>query len=142
MIIVMLEGVDRTGKTTLQRRLNKATNFSFMIIDRSYLTHTVYNEVYNRGVSEETYKKIEDMFLNLNSALIYLYADAEIINKRLEEEHVEELTDYKLVQNVVRDLDIYKKHYNKCKFRKIAIDTGVNDLDEVFELALNFLKSL
>lgn len=132
---IMIEGVDRTGKTTLQHRLNKATKFKYIIIDRSYLSHIVYNEVYNREYKEENYKELEDIFYNMNTLLIYLYADKNTLQKRLNEEDKYQSID------IEKDLNVYNKYFNRCKLHKISIDTSIYNLDQVFELALNFIKT-
>lgn len=132
---IVIEGVDRTGKTTLQHSLNKFFNFKYIVIDRSHLSHIVYNKIFKRGVDEKYYKEIETKFREMDTILIYLFAEPDTIFARLNQEENHEEID------IIKHLKVYRKYYNKCTLKKISINTSMCSINEVFELAKNFIKT-
>lgn len=83
-MIVLFEGMDKVGKTTLIRALNKATNYEHIIIDRGPNSYMVYAALYDRPHEEELLKTEMDL-RNTSHLCVYCYADESDIKRRLEE---------------------------------------------------------
>ena len=81
-MIVLFEGMDKVGKTTLIHALNKATNYEHIIIDRGPNSYLVYDEIYKRGHKIDYYKTEMDI-RNSSHLSVFCYADPEDIAKRL-----------------------------------------------------------
>ena len=45
---IILEGVDRTGKGTMQEAINKATNYKHIILDRGPIGFKAYCEIFSK----------------------------------------------------------------------------------------------
>lgn len=82
--IIIFEGPDKTGKTTLLNAFNKATDFSYLVLDRLTISSKVYNKLFNRN-QEKYYKEIEESFCEaFNVLLVYCYCYPEDNERRLQ----------------------------------------------------------
>ena len=52
-MILIFEGADKVGKTTLIKAFHKLTNYKYPIIDRFTGTTWVYDKLFNRNVIDE-----------------------------------------------------------------------------------------
>ena len=116
MSIIILEGENKTGKTTIADLLHKKTGYKIYkssqpgknpfneymevldkignknaIIDRFHLGEFVYGPIYRGkcGLTMEQMKKIEDRLLEKDSMLIYCYDTSANIHKRFISENEE-----------------------------------------------------
>ena len=53
--IIHLDGPDKTGKTTLVKKIIERTNGNFLVYDRSYLSQVVYAKLKNRDVDVQQF---------------------------------------------------------------------------------------
>ena len=81
-MIVIFDGMDKVGKTTLIHALDKATNYEHIIIDRGPNSYLVYDKLYNRGKADD-YHKTEMDLRNSSHLCVYCYADENDIKERL-----------------------------------------------------------
>lgn len=81
-MIVIFDGMDKVGKTTLIHALNKATDYEHIIIDRGPNSYLVYDEIYKRG-NEADYYKTEMDLRNSSHLCVYCFANDEDIKTRL-----------------------------------------------------------
>lgn len=81
-MIVIFDGMDKVGKTTLIHALDKATNYEHIIIDRGPTSYLVYDEIYNRPYAMDHVKTEMDL-KNTSHLSVYCYADDEDIEARL-----------------------------------------------------------
>lgn len=82
-MIVLFEGMDKVGKTTLIHELNKATNYEHIIIDRGPNSYIVYDDLYHRPYVIDHVKTELDIH-NTSHLCVYCYANEEDIKDRLE----------------------------------------------------------
>lgn len=83
-MIVLFEGMDKVGKTTLIRALNAATHYEHIIIDRGPNSYLVYDKLYDRPYQLDHIKTEMDL-KNTSHLCVYCYADEEDIKERLKE---------------------------------------------------------
>lgn len=57
--IIILDGPDKVGKSTLKKKLALATDFKPLIIDRGWGSHFVYSRFYKRHENPEEYIELE-----------------------------------------------------------------------------------
>lgn len=103
---IILEGIDRCGKGSLHRYLERLGNFKYIIDDRGILTQLVYNEKFNRGIKYnlDEYK---------NDLIIYLYAEPEDLEVRFKMTNEPSLyKDLSIIEGINKDLDLYGKYLN------------------------------
>lgn len=103
---IILEGIDRCGKGSLHKYLERLGNFKYIIDDRGILTQLVYNEKFNRGVEYnlDEYK---------NDLIIYLYAEPKDLEIRFKMTNEPSLyKDLSIIEGINKDLEIYDKYVN------------------------------
>jgi len=91
--IIILDGVDKVGKTTLKRMIDKHFNYFHLVMDRGPLSHMVYNIVYNRQNQNLHIENITE--LCSKAILIYITANPQIVQKRIDNSHTEPEIDIK-----------------------------------------------
>jgi len=135
-MIIILEGCDKTGKTTLANKLFERTDFKMYkssqpkkppyeeymemldiigkedaIIDRFHLGEMVYGPIY-RGKSNLTniqFKYIEDRLKKLKTVVIYCSDDSTKIAKRFKKDKEEFTKEQDIVDILLRYYEIIKK---------------------------------
>jgi deoxyadenosine/deoxycytidine kinase len=126
-LLIIFEGVDKTGKSTLLGEFNKATKFSYVVLDRFTLSSKVYNKMYGRD-RFEFYDNLErEVFKNVNVLTVLCTCKTEIIKERLEK-FKEELPTQLMDIDKVKD-----EFYNQLRFgdnykNYLIIDTSEDDI--------------
>ena len=133
---ITLEGIDRCGKGSLHRYLERLGNFAYIIDDRGILTQLVYNDKFSRAINYniDNYK---------NDLIIYLYAEHEDLEIRFKMTNEPSLnTNKSLIEGINDDLELYDKHL-KCLlekgFKVLAYNTS---LMTPYQIAKSVLKEL
>jgi hypothetical protein len=91
--VVIFEGMDKTGKTTLKEEFNKRTNFIHYVVDRGPISNIVYNNLFNREKElNDFFEKLCVSIRNVNHLIVYCYANENDIKERLKK-HNEELPE-------------------------------------------------
>jgi len=81
--MILFEGVDKTGKTTLARELNRRTQYRHLVIDRAFLSLIAYAQIYDRPLymDELVAETPEDLLI------VYCTASVRTIRDRLAREN-------------------------------------------------------
>jgi thymidylate kinase len=125
-VIVILTGVDGTGKTTIKKALEKKSNYDYIVLDR-FTDSIVYDGLYNRKDKSKQYIKLEQKLDKIaNVLLVYLYCDGEILLKRL----IEKKEDMKTIENIPIAEKLYKKYLSITPFKNIKLDTSILSVEE------------
>lgn len=110
--LIVIEGIDRTGKTTLMSCINKLTNYKHCVIDRGIISTLAYGLIYQRDFEtlcgltelEREFSKIK------NHLIIYVDCDTDVIQQRIND-----------TQHEYVDIEM-----NKNAFETILKDTTLN----------------
>ena len=90
---IIFEGLDKTGKTTLEWELLKATNFKHIVIDRGPAGYATFDKILNRetpsGVSN--FIKQAREIMELDSMVVYCKANEQVVNQRLKDHNEKQL---------------------------------------------------
>lgn len=81
-MIIIFDGMDKVGKTTLIHALDKATDYEHIIIDRGPNSYLVYDKLYKRPYELDHIKTEMDL-KNTSHLCVYCYASEEDIKARL-----------------------------------------------------------
>lgn len=139
---VIFEGLDKTGKTTLEWEFLKATNFKHVVVDRGPMGYMTFDKLFGRdtklGNQEFIRQARKAMKSGGNTFVVYCYADENVVNERLKkhgEKLLKEVEPYKgrsyakvqklYATNVVR---YYKPE------RTLMLDTTNKSIDECIRL--------
>jgi len=128
-ILLIIDGMDKSGKTTLINFINKKTKYAPLILDRGPIGYKVYSEIFKRQNTPADYDMLEKTLLKSKHLCIYLYADEQEIKNRF-------LTsgEKKVPLGIRAHLNIYKKYYLKSKLNKLAINTTLLSVEETFDI--------
>lgn len=126
-ILIIFEGVDKTGKTTIRDRFNKKTNFGYVVLDRLTTSSKIYNEFFGRD-RLGYYKTIEDAMIKAFNVLVVLCeCDTEIILERLRNAN-EELPEQ--LRNVDKVKKAFREEVERSFINYVVIDTTNKEIDE------------
>ena len=126
-ILIIFEGVDKTGKTTIRDRFNKKTNFGYVVLDRLTTSSKIYNEFFGRD-RLDYYKTIEDAMIKAFNVLVVLCeCDTEIILERLRNAN-EELPEQ--LRNVDEVKKAFRREVERSFINYVVIDTTNKEIDE------------
>lgn len=138
-ILIIFEGVDKSGKTTIKDRFNKKTNFGYVVLDRLTTSSKIYNKFFGRD-RLNYYNEIErGMVKAFNVLIVLCECDTEIISQRLSNAN-EELPEQ------LKDIDKVKKAFEEEVDRSFAnyvvIDTTSRDVDGCVEDIITRVKEM
>lgn len=147
---VIFEGLDKTGKTTLEWEFLKATNFKHVVIDRGPVGYMTFDKLFSRDTKNGDQEFIKQarkvMKANGNTMVIYCYASEDIVNKRLkahEEKLLHEVEPYKgrPYDKVQKLYAMYINRYYKSE-KTLMLDTSNKTIDECIKLILEKLEEV
>jgi thymidylate kinase len=137
--IIILDGVDKTGKDTIQNELIKISNGKFLVINRGFISQIVYNRIYNRGINEDYFFKKANTFYNLGIKFIVLTASENELIKRFDIHDEKDL----LKSDIKKHLDVFNSVVNdliiKTNVRVLLIDTTKKSINNTIIEILNYL---
>jgi len=126
--LIILEGVDRSGKDSMQDAIDAATKYKHMVMDRGPIGFKAYCGIYNKP-SELflSYCEMEKSMINLNNVLV-LYIDCStevLVDRCVKTNH--EILDFD------RHKAIYEFHYETSSLPKIKVDTTNRHVTEIVQ---------
>lgn len=118
--VIILEGVDKVGKTTIMKTLHEITDHRYVIVDRFTGSNLVYGIFRKRKMKVEDYFNIEKELAKTKTILpVYLIASKKEIVKRIRRHQEEDI--------MFKDIDplmlLYKKYLLKTPFDYFCLDT-------------------
>ena len=137
---IIFEGLDKSGKGTLEWEILKATNFKHIIIDRGPAGYLVFDDLFTRRTEagdEQYWKNIKDMKVSKDFVVIYCKAPADIALDRIKANNETCPYNYSYAQ-FLYDLTI-EKLYKTNGIKVIEVDT-TKSIEECVNLILGGLK--
>lgn len=126
-ILIVFEGVDKSGKTTLKDEFNKTTNFKYVVLDRLTTSSKVYNKAFGRD-RNKYYEDVRKAFArSFNVLEVLCICSTDEIKKRLDEANEKLPDELKDIIHVQSDflIEVIKSD----GFNNMIIDTTRN-IDE------------
>ena len=120
---IIFEGLDKSGKTTLEWEVLKATNFKHVVIDRGPIGYMVFDELFDRSTKIGNQNYIHQARKALKSGdylVVYCKAPYEVVMERLVEHSEDCPYDYKYAQ---KRYNIEVKHYYRPDY-VLELDTS------------------
>lgn len=136
--LLMIDGADKSGKTSFTNYINKRTNYQRLLIDRGIITTLAYCELFDRPMST-TYVQLEKSLLSVPHICIHLFADESVIQRRFKEHNEPDLPNNTTIK---QNLEIIKKYYDKSILNKIEFDTGHEVMVEMFDEVVKKFNSI
>jgi thymidylate kinase len=138
--LVMFEGADKVGKTTLFRLYRAATHYIPLAIDRFTASNYVYDKYYKRDTSDEEYLRseirLQDIF---DCYLVVLTASEEELRERIAVNERGSALEVAL-DNFKAINELFKTYYEEetCYSNAILIDTSKHTILECLQMILDF----
>ena len=129
-LVVIFEGVDKSGKTTLLNMFNKVTNFKYIVLDRFTVSSKVYDTMFHRDNRDYFTNVEKNFFTNFNVVIVYCHCKEETVRKRLVdagEVLQDEIDNISVVETEFRIELKLRQVFKDCKI--IMVDTD-RDIDE------------
>lgn len=138
---VIFEGLDKTGKGTLEREFLKTVNYEHMVIDRGPVGYMVFDRVFNRCTflrAANFMKYATQIFESKDYLVVYCFANKKIVDKRLKMHNETCPYDYDMAQEIYTS-EIYKCYNPK---RTLMLDTSYDSIEDCVKLIMKKLKEV
>jgi len=136
-MIVLLEGVDGTGKTTIKKALEKKSNWKYIVTDRLIASSIVYDKLYNRKDREHILLELErDLARIAEVYMIYLECDNEILLKRLKYKK----EDQDIILKIKASKRAFSKYLNATCLRYKKLNTSKDFPNETVDKIIKFVE--
>lgn len=141
MAFIFFEGVDKVGKSTLLRAVDKATNYQHFCIDRCLGSAYVYDSVTKRRNRFEQLSSIEKEFASIKSIpmiTILLTCDRDVLIERIKKE--DELPEERILF-LDKAIEAYKAYQQVASIPIEVVDTTNKSIeDTVNEIIVKIKK--
>ncbi len=137
---VIFEGLDKSGKGTLEHEFLKATNFKHIVIDRGPAGYATFDILFQRVTTagKSGYaKNVVDMKRSKNFVVVYCKAPADVALKRIKEHGETCPYDYVFAQKIYNDA--IELLYKDSGIKVIEVDT-TKSVNKCINLILGGLK--
>lgn len=138
--LVILEGPDKAGKSTIYQAFRKATDYQPLVIDRFIGSNIVFDQLYDRlvpGQINHYYQIEERLGITFNPLVVYLTAPLPVLLDRSEKagDIEEEEFDIRSIS------EFYTQYLNDTPLDVISIDTAGYDVSQTVEIITEVLNS-
>lgn len=121
-MFIMFEGVDKSGKSTLVKKLNEVTDYKHWVLDRGIISSIVYNDIYNRK-NEKMYFEYLEKLKALNPLIVYTFTTKEEIELRLKQAN-EMLPKKQIELGIEKIQNKFFDYIQKSGLRYIVVSTN------------------
>jgi len=136
--IIIFEGPDCSGKSTLKRAFEKKTNYRHLCVDRMFITSMVYNKCFERHEDLELHLEGDILAFDehMDPMFVYVKTDIDVIYDRIQSRGDDMLTNKDILQKVVDEYDKTIEYLKSIDVRILIVD-GNDPVDENIERILN-----
>lgn len=136
---IVIDGLDKTGKSTIRDLIIKKTNGKVLVIVRAELSQIIYSRINNRNINEQYF--LNNIYVNqIDQGWCYflLTASDEVIKERCRLNDEQDIT--------VDDVEQHKKEFEKLiaeldwSINVNIIDTSVDTPEQSADKILKILK--
>lgn len=138
---VIFEGLDKSGKGTLEWNLHRATNFKHVVIDRGPAGYMTFDKIFNRETEDGTQEYFNQVEMINNSEdfmIVYCTVDEKIVKDRLKVYNEKCSYDYKKAQEIYTNY-VYGLYKNE---KIIEVDTTFLSIEECTKIIVKKLKEI
>lgn len=141
-MIIILEGVDRVGKTSVMKKICQLTNYKFPMMDRGPAGFMAYDIIFGRDTAERSasYAKNAEELNQMDVLIVYLYANGnELLNRMIKEGKELPYENHEdNINEIINRSDIYNTMIDIYSPGKVLkINTTTRPIDEVVRTILN-----
>jgi thymidylate kinase len=131
MRVIILDGIDRTGKDSVKEEIIRQTNGNVIVFVRGFISQIAYSEIFDRDVDEiELFTQMKSFQKNEFVEYVYLYASEQEIQRRCLETKEKPF-------DIGYHLQVFNDVVDKCFADVRKIDTTSKTIQQVAKEALN-----
>lgn len=138
-ILIVFEGVDKSGKTTLLNEFNKTTGFGYVVLDRLTTSSKVYNELFQRDRLEYYNRFEEQVVTSFNTLVVLCESNDDVVRSRLKKAG-------EVLPKQLEDIELVKKKFEEYVDASFAnyviLDTSVLSVKECVERIVERVKEM
>jgi len=135
--IIIFEGTDKTGKTTIKKVLEEKSNWKYIVLDRFCGSSIVYDKIYNRPDREYMLLRLESDLREIADVyLIYFYCNIKDQIERCKKEKEKN----SIIKNIRKAKNLYEDYLDKTYLNHIKINTSNKSIEECCEEIINFVE--
>ena len=137
--LIVLEGVDEVGKSSVYQLLRRRTDYGPLVIDRFLASNFAYDAFLDRDHHVGDYMRTERALMRIfNCYLVYLTAELDELQARLVENGADPSTP---AIAGIGEVDAYfRAYYQLSLFKKITINTTGQSFGKVTRMITDFLN--
>lgn len=138
---VIFEGLDKSGKTTLEWAFLKATNYKINVVDRGPIGYMVFDEIFNRSTklgNQEFIRQARKINKSKDCYVVYCRVDNNIANQRLKDHNEKCPYNYSNAQKIMKNKMI--RYYDSEHM--LILDTSLKSIDECTEDIVKWFKEV
>lgn len=146
---ICLEGIDRSGKTSLLKQLNKDTNFLHTIVDRAFVSTAVYAKKYGRDCDAHNYiNQLIAMSKVMPVLVVHCFTGIDTIIERIRatnEEDYRANNEADLIKEINRDdflFGSYMVELEELGVNVAHIDTSHSTIEEESKQVVDCINQL
>ncbi len=139
-ILILLEGPDKSGKGTIYNALNKALDYSAIVVDRFIGSYVAYANLVGRDTPSESdlYHAEEGLHRLFTPLVVYLHAPTtELLARSMNNGEIAEEEFF--IKNITPHYDTYMEH---TTLNTISIDTAIYTVDECVSIIKDIIDIL
>ena len=140
-MFLVWEGVDKVGKDTAKARFDQFSSYLHTNLNRGPIGYLSYDEIHGRLDDDTHQMRLDDWSkIEQDSLVIYLYADAKVLEQRILDAGDEPI----LADELIHHMMIYESNLAKYVDHKrlLMIDTTEMNLEAICEQIISKLISL
>ena len=135
---IIIEGIDKSGKSTFKDEFNRKTNRSYFVIDRGFGSLIAYGKHNTRPVNFKHYYTEDTFLAKRGGVVIYLYANTYDIDKRMIEHNETDILHDEIIPLMLQ----YDNYLKQTKMKVIKINTSNLDLVQSVDYAIKELNKI
>lgn len=138
---VIFEGLDKSGKTTLEWAFLKATNYKINVIDRGPIGYMVFDEIFNRATklgNQEFIRQARKINKSKDCYVVYCKVDNDIAEQRLKDHGEKCPYNYSNAQKIMKNK--MTRYYDSEHM--LILDTSLKSIDECTEDIVKWFKEV
>lgn len=138
--LVVFEGVDGVGKSTVYQAFRESTDYAPLCIDRFLASNFAYDVFWRRKHHVKDYKGLEKSLMeNMDCVLVYLTCESSVLKGRLINGHADLNS---LAISRINEVDgLFFLYFSWSSFRKIIIDTANQPIEVTVDIIRDFVSS-